>query len=68
MGDFENKAEDLGGKVKEGFGEATGNEDIKNEGKADQVKSDVKEAADNVGEKVKEAADKVIGAFKGDDK
>lgn len=66
MSDLENKAEDLGGKLKEGFGEATGNEDLKNEGKADQVKSDVKEAAENVGEKVKEAADKVLGAFKGD--
>lgn len=66
MGDFENKAEDLGGKLKEGFGEATNNDDLKNEGKADQVKSDVKDAVSEVGEKAKEAADKVLGAFKGE--
>ncbi|MBN9643721.1 CsbD family protein [Corynebacterium mendelii] len=66
MGDFENKANDLGGKIKEGVGDATGNDDLKNEGKADQVKAEVKDAVDKAGEKVKEAADKVIGAFKDD--
>ncbi|MFI1462080.1 CsbD family protein [Nocardia carnea] len=46
-----NKAEELAGQAKEKFGEATGDEDKKNEGKADQVKSNLKDA----GEKVKDA-------------
>ncbi|NKY31697.1 CsbD family protein [Nocardia speluncae] len=46
-----NKAEELAGQAKEKYGEATGDEDKKNEGKADQVKSNLKDA----GEKVKDA-------------
>ncbi|MCF4005673.1 CsbD family protein [Corynebacterium uropygiale] len=64
MGDIENKAEDLGGKAKEAFGNVTGNEEMENEGKADQVKADVKEAISDAGEKIKEGADKILGAFK----
>lgn len=43
--------EDLKGKVKEGVGRATGDEELEREGKTDQVKSDIKQA----GEKVKDA-------------
>ena len=46
----QNKAEDLGGKAKEAAGSATGDRDLENEGKGDQVKSAVKDA----GEKVKD--------------
>ncbi|MEU7634095.1 CsbD family protein [Nocardia sp. NPDC049220] len=46
-----NKAQNLAGKAKEKLGEATGDQDRKNEGRADQVESDVKGA----GEKVKDA-------------
>ncbi|WP_328404773.1 CsbD family protein [Nocardia sp. NBC_00403] len=46
-----NKAEKLAGKAKEKFGEATDDKDKKHEGKADQAKSDLKDA----GEKVKDA-------------
>lgn len=46
-----NMAEDLGGKVKEAAGEATGDRDLAAEGKADQSKADLKQA----GEKVKDA-------------
>jgi uncharacterized protein YjbJ (UPF0337 family) len=46
-----NKAEDLAGKAKEKFGEATDDRDLENEGKGDQVKSNLKDA----GEKVKDA-------------
>jgi uncharacterized protein YjbJ (UPF0337 family) len=46
-----NKLEDLGGKAKEGLGKVTGDKDTENEGKADQVKSSLKDA----GEKVKDA-------------
>ncbi len=46
-----NKTEELGGKVKERFGGATGDERLQAEGKADQSKSNLKQA----GEKVKDA-------------
>ncbi|MGZ4447644.1 MAG: CsbD family protein [Nocardioides sp.] len=48
----ENKAEDLGGKAKEATGKATGDDSLKNEGKADQTSASVK----NAGEHVKDAA------------
>ncbi|MGC0366368.1 uncharacterized protein YjbJ (UPF0337 family) [Rhodococcus sp. 27YEA15] len=48
----QNKADELGGKAKEAVGGATGDQDLENEGKADQVKSAVKGA----GEKIKDAA------------
>jgi uncharacterized protein YjbJ (UPF0337 family) len=46
-----NKIEDLGGKAKEAVGKVTGDHDTKNEGRADQAKSSLKDA----GEKVKDA-------------
>ena len=46
-----NKADDLAGKAKEGIGRATDNESLEAEGRADQSKSDIKQAA----EKVKDA-------------
>jgi uncharacterized protein YjbJ (UPF0337 family) len=48
---LKNKIEDLGGKAKEAVGKATGDRDTRNEGKADQAKSSLKDA----GEKVKDA-------------
>jgi uncharacterized protein YjbJ (UPF0337 family) len=52
LGDkIENTAEKAGGKGKEAAGSATGDEGLKNEGKADQASADVKQA----GEKVKDA-------------
>lgn len=48
---FSNKADDLAGKAKEGFGKATGDKDTENEGKVDQAKSSLKDA----GEKIKDA-------------
>ncbi|ORV90689.1 general stress protein CsbD [Mycobacterium interjectum] len=46
-----NKIEDLGGRAKEAIGKVTGDNDTKNEGRADQAKSSLKDA----GEKVKDA-------------
>ena len=43
-----NKAEELKGKVKETTGKATGDESLETEGKADQSKSSLKQAAENV--------------------
>ncbi|GAB2502821.1 CsbD-like protein [Corynebacterium atrinae] len=68
MGDFENKAQDLGGKAKEGFGEAVGNDELRDEGRADQVKADIKEKASEAGEAIKDGVNKVIGSFKDDKK
>jgi uncharacterized protein YjbJ (UPF0337 family) len=46
-----NKVTEMKGKVKEGVGKATGDEDMEAEGKTDQVKGNLKQA----GEKVKDA-------------
>jgi uncharacterized protein YjbJ (UPF0337 family) len=46
-----NKVENLGGQAKEAAGAATGDKSTENEGKLDQVKSNLKDA----GEKVKDA-------------
>lgn len=48
---IENSAENAKGKVKEGVGDATGNDRLKAEGKGDQIAADIKQA----GEKVKDA-------------
>ena len=47
----DNKAEEMGGKVKEGVGKATDDEQLEAEGKTDQACSNVKQA----GEKIKDA-------------
>ncbi|GIE80665.1 CsbD family protein [Actinoplanes philippinensis] len=46
----DNKAEEIGGKVKEGVGKATDDERLEAEGKADQKASNLKQA----GEKIKD--------------
>ncbi|HEX3588548.1 MAG TPA: CsbD family protein [Pseudonocardiaceae bacterium] len=48
---FDNKAEELKGKAKEGVGRATDDPELETEGKADQMKGNLKQAA----EKVKDA-------------
>ena len=53
-----NKVQDIKGKGEEAVGKVTGDEDLENKGKADQVKSAVKD----VGEKVKDAASEVKDA------
>lgn len=45
-----NKAQELKGKMKEGAGDATDDESLENEGRADQAKGNLKQA----GEKVKD--------------
>ncbi|HEX4221061.1 MAG TPA: CsbD family protein [Pseudonocardiaceae bacterium] len=47
---IDNKAEELKGKAKEGVGRATDDQELENQGKADQVKGNLKQA----GEKVKD--------------
>jgi uncharacterized protein YjbJ (UPF0337 family) len=48
---IDNKSEDLRGKAKETVGRATDDEDLEAQGRADQSKSDIKQA----GEKIKDA-------------
>jgi len=43
-----NTAETASGKAKEGLGEATGNESLEAEGRADQAKGDLKQAGENI--------------------
>ena len=54
---FENKSEEMKGKVKEGAGKATDDPDLEAEGRADQASGSVKQA----GEKAKDAAKSVFG-------
>jgi len=44
----DHKGEEVGGKIKEGVGRLTGDEELENQGKGDQVKADLKQAADKV--------------------
>ncbi len=48
---LKNKIEDLGGRAKEAVGKVTGDHETRDEGRADQAKSSLKDA----GEKVKDA-------------
>jgi uncharacterized protein YjbJ (UPF0337 family) len=45
---IENAADKLGGKTKEGVGEATGDRDLQAEGKGDQTKASLKQAGENI--------------------
>jgi uncharacterized protein YjbJ (UPF0337 family) len=56
----ENTGQDLKGRAKEAAGSVTGDDDLKNEGRADQAEAAVKKA----GEKVKDAVDDIKDAFK----
>lgn len=53
------KAEDLGGKAKEATGEATDNDRLVAEGKADQDKASVKDAVDHVKDAFKDINDRM---------
>ncbi len=54
-----NKAEELKGKGKEGAGNATGDDELKAEGKGDQASAKVKHGAEHVKDAVKDAKDAV---------
>ena len=45
---IKNAAQDIAGKAKEAIGNVTDNDKLVAEGKADQAKSDVKQAGDNI--------------------
>jgi uncharacterized protein YjbJ (UPF0337 family) len=50
------------GRIKEAAGDLTGNEKLKNEGKADQAAGDVKKIVSDVADKAEELVDKVKDA------
>lgn len=58
---FSNKAEELKGRAKEAVGSATDDDDLKNEGKADQASSAAKKGAEKVKDKANEVAEKLTG-------
>ena len=60
---IENNAEEAKGNVKQGLGEATDNDRLKNDGRADEAKGKVKNAVEDVKDKVTEG----LGKLKGDD-
>ena len=54
----EGSARNLGGKVKEAAGKVTGDEKLKNEGRADQVAGKVQNVVGGVKDKLRENRDK----------
>ncbi|CRK53532.1 conserved hypothetical protein [Rhodococcus sp. RD6.2] len=58
---FSNKAEELKGRAKEAVGSATDDDDLKNEGKADQASSAAKKGVEKVKDKANEVAEKLTG-------
>lgn len=54
LGDkIDNAAEDAKGKLKEGVGDAQGDESLKNEGRRDQASANVKKAGENLKDALK---------------
>ncbi|CAN5442683.1 CsbD family protein [soil metagenome] len=51
--------DDLKGRAKEAAGDLTNDQDLKNEGKADQAAGKVKETAEKAKDKVEDAVDSV---------
>ena len=51
--------DDAKGRVKEAAGDLTDNDDMRREGKADQIGAKVKDAAENMKDKVNDAVEKV---------
>jgi uncharacterized protein YjbJ (UPF0337 family) len=65
LGDkISNKAEKVAGKGKQAIGEATDDEQLQAERRADQAKADLKDAAEDVKEAIGDAAGKVKKIFK----
>lgn len=64
MDELKNKAEGAAGKAKEAAGDVTNNEELKNEGRAEQVTSDIKEKANELKDKASDAFNKIVGDSK----
>ncbi|WP_211213241.1 CsbD family protein [Corynebacterium terpenotabidum] len=66
MDDLKNTAEGLAGGAKESIGNATGDESLANEGRADQVKSEAKGKISELKDKATDKANEVLGNLKKD--
>jgi uncharacterized protein YjbJ (UPF0337 family) len=64
----EHKGEEVVGKVKEEFGDATDNERLEAEGQTEQSSAKAKQAGDDVADALHEAAAAVKGMARDDDK
>lgn len=51
------KMDEMKGKLKEGVGSLTGNDEMKGEGRADQAKGKMKQAGDQVGDAAEDVKD-----------
>lgn len=60
---IKNKAEEVGGKLKEAVGDATGNERLQAEGAADQAGAKAKQAGEAVKDGVKDATEDAKAAW-----
>ena len=63
----EHKGEEVAGKVKEEFGDATDNERLEAEGQTEQSSAKAKQAGDDVADALHEAAAAVKGMARDDD-
>lgn len=59
MSELQNKADELGGKVKEAAGDTVGNDDLANQGKGEQAASKVKQGVEDLKDKATEALGKL---------
>lgn len=59
-----NAAEKAGGKIKEGTGKVTDNEQLEAEGRLDQAKAGAKQAGEDVKDAAKNAGDSIRDGFK----
>ncbi len=58
---MKNKVEEMMGKGKEAAGSATGNHELKNEGKGDQGSANLKQGGEHVKDAMGDAKDKLTG-------
>lgn len=56
-----NKGEELAGKAKEALGDASDNDELRNEGKADQASAGLKDKIEDVKDSVTDAIDNLRG-------
>jgi uncharacterized protein YjbJ (UPF0337 family) len=61
---MEGKMDDLKGRAKEAAGDLTNNDDLKREGKTDQIAGNAKEKVEQAEEKVKDVIGSVADKFK----
>lgn len=57
----QNAAEDFGGKAKEAAGNATGNDELAGEGKADQISASIKDGVEKAKDAIGDLKDKLTG-------